>query len=349
MKVIDMGKGSKENDVNLQESIILERLKNDFIISHERTYFVNEKLLIIMEYCSGGSIRQILNFMNFDEDQVASVLYCLTKGISYLHSQGVIHRDIKAANILLTKDGIAKIADFGVSRFFTEGQLSVTLAGSFYWMAPEILKTTPYNYKADIWSLGITAIEISDGHPPNSHNNVMQFMMKISQENYSPSLKYPNNSSKKFLDFLHGCLQRDPQNRITADELLSIPFITEIENQFRSNLIQIYQNTHKYVKEAINNKSLKLTSFEGLLNYDTNDKLVIQITSKQPENNINNVNTNQEIIKDEEKIKDNNQRKDNFISGNSSYDDSIILHYSQGSMYDSQDTIIIKTQSEEKK
>eukprot|EP01114_Cavostelium_apophysatum_P020710 TRINITY_DN701_c0_g1_i1.p1 TRINITY_DN701_c0_g1~~TRINITY_DN701_c0_g1_i1.p1 ORF type:complete len:358 (+),score=89.20 TRINITY_DN701_c0_g1_i1:20-1093(+) len=195
----------------------------------------NEKAVwILMDFCGGGSIR---DYMDGDETkgipkavlteaQVAAVMVGVLQGLDYLHSQKVIHRDMKAANILLSEDGVVKIADFGIS---TQLNATVTgnqktMIGTTYWMAPEILKEH-YNYKIDIWSLGITAIEMAEGHPPNWQLKPFQLMMRLPNMTEPPPMKNPAQFSAEFRQFTQACLQIDPDKRPSAKQLLQTPFI----------------------------------------------------------------------------------------------------------------------------
>jgi serine/threonine protein kinase len=156
-------------------------------------------------------------------------------GLQYLHEQGVIHRDIKAANILTTKDGQVKLADFGVaklSRSFGDENAEADVAGSPYWMAPELISSETASSSADIWSLGCTIIELLTGKPPYFDMQPFAAMYQIVQANHPP---FPDNISPELTDFLLKCFQHNPAERATASELLSHAWLeqslTRLTNQ----------------------------------------------------------------------------------------------------------------------
>jgi serine/threonine kinase 3 len=181
-----------------------------------------------MEYCGAGSVSDIMRLRRktLDELEMGAIIRDTLLGLSYLHSLKKIHRDIKAGNILLNLQGHAKLADFGVAGQLTDTIVKRnTVIGTPFWISPEVIQEIGYDTKADIWSLGITAIEMAEGRPPHADMHPMRAIFIIPTES-PPALKRPLEWSQRFNDFIAHCLVKKPEERTAADELLKHEFIT---------------------------------------------------------------------------------------------------------------------------
>ncbi|XP_066581483.1 STE20-like serine/threonine-protein kinase [Prorops nasuta] len=211
---------------------ILSEFKHPNVVELHEAYFIEGKLWMLIEYCDGGAVDSIMVELEkaLTELQIAYVCQHMAKGLAFLHKAKVIHRDLKAGNVLLTMAGGVKLADFGVSakNKYTL-QKHDTFIGTPYWMAPEVVlcetfRDNPYDFKVDIWSLGITLIEFAQMEPPNHEMSPMRVLLKI-QKGDPPKLEQPGKWSKDFNDFIARALTKDPATRPTADELMKHPFI----------------------------------------------------------------------------------------------------------------------------
>ena len=182
-------------------------------------------------YCENGSLSYILKkFGKFPENLVAVYIFQVLQGLVYLHHQGTIHRDIKGANILTTKDGLAKLADFGVATRINKLS-DKAVVGTPNWMAPEIIELNGATTASDIWSLGCTILELLTGDPPYHKLRQMQALFAIVSDDHPP---IPDGLSPMVKDFLLQCFQKDPNLRITAKKLLKHPWMLNVANSENS-------------------------------------------------------------------------------------------------------------------
>jgi len=301
IKIIDFTKGCNNDKNNISfnyKSIIQEtsimRLINEsnYIIKYYGSYYSHRSntIWLILEYCSCGSAVDLMLSMErtLSEVEVSTIMKMVLKGLIHMHKLNLIHRDIKGANILLSEDGYAKLGDFGVGIQMSDEEYRTSKKGSPYWMSPQVILKKNYDMKTDIWSLGITCLELVEGQPPYSNLSPQEVLEKIAVK--PPKAKDIINEmehTSNFINFVNLCLEIDPKKRPSADVLIKHPFIKElakgedylkklikanidkVEN-WRLDKIQMnqYQNENKDNQE----NEINLNYSESLLNSNSNKK-----------------------------------------------------------------------------
>lgn len=236
VKQVEMPSGNKETEQKKQTMIdaleremnLLRDLQHENIVQYLGSNSEGNFLNIFLEYVPGGSVATMLtNYGAFEESLIRNFVRQILNGLRYLHERSIIHRDIKGANVLVDNKGGIKISDFGISkkieaRLLTAENNRVSLQGSVYWMAPEVVKQTSYTLKADIWSLGCLIVEMFTGTHPFPEFSQMQAIFKIGT---SATPTIPAECSDEAKEFLRQTFEIDFYKRPTAEELLNHPFL----------------------------------------------------------------------------------------------------------------------------
>ena len=235
----------------VQEETSLMRLVNssNYIVKYYGSYFSRQTntLWLILEYCASGSVIDLMLAMDrtYTETEIATIVKMILEGLILIHSKNLIHRDVKGANILLSEEGFAKIGDFGVGVKLNK-DLEIfrkSKKGSPYWMSPQVVLNQGYSTGTDIWSLGITCLELINGEPPNSCLKPVEVMEKIGtcKINFVELFGEKNNFSEDFKDFVKKCLVIEEQKRAKAKDLIKHNFIVKKAKDHKI-LSDLYKN-----------------------------------------------------------------------------------------------------------
>lgn len=251
-----------DNEESFRKEIdILRECSHTNIVPYYGSIYEQDSVWILMEYCALGSLRDLIDISRpLTESEVAVVCFHTLKALIYLHSRNIIHRDVKAANILLNDQAQVKIADFGVSEQFSghgaESRTSDKVLGTPLWMAPEVATACAlsssagkYDFKADVWSLGITVIEMVQGAPPFADMNPMRAMRMVPIRP-PPTLAEPEQWSPELNDFIGQCLIKDPNERPRAVDLFMHPFIEQVYSANSEVVLKSLIEEFKEAKEA---------------------------------------------------------------------------------------------------
>ena len=235
------------NSIQQETSVMRLVQNNNYILQYYGSYYSRKSntVWLILEYCACGSAVDLMLSMDrtLSEIEVSTIMEMVLKGLIAIHKINLIHRDIKGSNILLSESGYAKLGDFGVGIQLTDEEFRTSKKGSPYWMSPQVVLNEKYDTKTDIWSLGITCVELVEGEPPNGEMKPGKVMEKIACS--PPKVEEiidPNEHTDEFIDFVRLCLEVDPSKRPDAAQLLKHPFITKLAQgrEYLANLV----NTH---------------------------------------------------------------------------------------------------------
>ena len=231
VKLVDLEDAEDEVEDIQREIATLAQIDSPFVTKYLGSWLCegSTRLAIAMEYMAGGSVADLVRDRPLPEEACAVVLRDLLMALAYLHGEGKIHRDVKAANVLLSAEGHVRLADFGVAGQMTHtvgGNKRKTFTGTPFWMAPEVIQQREegYDSKADVWSLGITAIEMATGSPPYSDMHPMRVLFFIPK---NPPPRLDGDFSPAFKEFVARCLQKESGRRPRARDLADTHFIAE--------------------------------------------------------------------------------------------------------------------------
>ena len=250
---------------------------NPYIIHFYNYKILPNKISLELEYCQYGSLRDLLKKakkrrIHLTENEISAIIYMVLNGLNFMHEKNLINRDIKCKNILVNKDGLAKLCDFGISQIYQKDLYPKNKAGSPYWMSPELINMQKYNKSIDIWSLGITCIELAEYEPPYINYDKSEALEKI-KKNPPKGLSFPKKWSYEFNNFVRLCLNVNKYQRPNCQELLEHDFITNLDKKKLNRKLIVLQMLSKLGCKVIYNKKGPL----------------IKINKENNNNNINNI------------------------------------------------------------
>ena len=307
IKIIDYTKDGLNNKSNIsfnynsvQEETALMRLiqDRDFFVKYYGSYYSRKSntIWLILEYCSCGSLIDLMYSIDrsFTEIEIATFIEMVLQGLICLHDLNIIHRDIKAQNILITEDGNAKLGDFGVGIKLTDKEYRHSKKGSPYWMSPQVILQEDYDIKTDIWSLGITCVELAESQPPFADLKPMAVMNKISKQ--PPNVEDIINVeeySENFVDFIRKCIVVDPNKRASAKELIEHEFIRK-NAKGKKYIKDLITKFKEEIKDYMDKKSDELKSLKKKDDNENNDNNDNNENKEELESN-KNENSNEEL------------------------------------------------------
>eukprot|EP01098_Paradermamoeba_levis_P011108 TRINITY_DN471_c0_g1_i5.p1 TRINITY_DN471_c0_g1~~TRINITY_DN471_c0_g1_i5.p1 ORF type:complete len:568 (-),score=208.37 TRINITY_DN471_c0_g1_i5:75-1778(-) len=220
---------SRQKSSNLREISALKFCKHPNIVEYLGVFSPTpdlSELWLVEEYMEGGTLTQAAKLYKFNESQVAYVAKGMLEALNYLHANNIIHRDLKSSNVMLSVTAQVKLIDFGLCIDSSLGQYK-RMAGSPYWMPPEMIQKKAYSFPIDIWSFAVCILELSNRNPPNSQNAI-SYMYQVATEGIPKPLENAHEWTSDFKNFISQCLRFEPSERATAAQLLQHPFLQNV-------------------------------------------------------------------------------------------------------------------------
>ena len=244
-----------KNEINIFNKF---QNRNPYIIHFYNYKILPNKISLELEYCQYGSLRDLLKIakkkkIHLTEIEISSIIYMVLNGLDFMHEKSLINRDIKCKNILVNKEGLAKLCDFGISQIYQKDLYPKNKAGSPYWMAPELINMQKYNKSIDVWSLGITCIELAEYEPPYINYDKNEALEKI-KKNPPRGLSHPNQWSNEFNQFVRSCLNVNKFKRPNCKELLEYDFIKNLDKKKLNRKLIILQMLSRLGCKVIYNR-----------------------------------------------------------------------------------------------
>ncbi|XP_021982823.1 mitogen-activated protein kinase kinase kinase 1 [Helianthus annuus] len=224
VSLLDQGELGRQSVLQLEQEIaLLSQFEHENIVRYYGTYKDESKLYIFLELVTKGSLLSLYQRYHLQDCQVSSYTRQILHGLKYLHDRGIVHRDVKCANILVDTNGSVKLADFGLAKATKFNDVK-SCKGTAFWMAPEVvnLKNKGYGLAADIWSLGCTVLEMLTRRIPYAPMECMAALFRIGSGRAPP---VPDNLSREARDFIYQCFHVNPKDRPTASQLLDHAFV----------------------------------------------------------------------------------------------------------------------------
>ena len=331
IKQIDLYSISNENILSIEGEInLLKNLDHPNIVKYIECIRTKSHINLILEYVENGSLHSMLKQSGkMGEHLVFIFVKQILEGLAFLHNQGIIHRDIKGANLLLTKNGVVKLADFGYSILNDKNKVN-SIVGTACFMAPEVIEQKGnISPKCDIWSLGCTIIQLLTTKPPYYEFEPMAAMFRIVTDDCPP---IPNDISNNLKDFLLKCFIKDPNKRPSAKELLNHPWITTPNKKLVKKFINENNNgiiPINLINEWKNNYRNILASGNSSNNQRNESQNVTEDLTHKTNTLINDSYYNNLLIKNNDKIKitkmgkNNEEEKINKINNKIKINDTI--------------------------